>query len=91
MTNYALTHIDECCLKFKVRKINEEIHYKEGSLFRDDLVERLIKATYSEEAQNEELRMRANKLSEEAEICSKIIRQLYSKTNLPRVPARCKP
>lgn len=76
LTNYALTHIDECCLKFKVRKINEEIHYKEGTLFRDDLVERLIKATYSEEAQNEELRMRAKKLSEEAEICSEIIRQL---------------
>ena len=80
LTEYAMMHIDECCLAFSVKRsanpYYETRYYKECVLFRDALVETLEEVSYMELPQNATVIERAERLEKESKAAADIIATL---------------
>lgn len=83
LTDYAMQHIDECCLIFdiKARKNNRYgvNYYKECVLFRDAISDTIVEAKYSASAHSKITEARAEefkKIGSEAKQIANIVRSL---------------
>lgn len=80
LTDYALMHIDECCIAFEIKKRPNRYfgidYYTECVLYRDILADALLEVTYGDLPQNATIQERANVLKAEANRNANILRKL---------------